>query len=462
VELLSSAGRIAAGVREASTPATEVVEAALALVERQQPTFNIATLIDGERARERAAEIDRAVARGDDPGPLAGVPVALKDLIDHEGRVTTCGSSFHRPVAERSATVVRRLEDAGAVVVMRTNLHEFAYGFSSENHWFGPVRNPLDPTLSPGGSSGGSAAAVAAGQVPIAIGTDTGGSVRVPAALCGVLGLKVTHGRIPLAGVFPLAPSLDTVGPIAGTADDLALAYRMMAGHDPADPWSVDEPVDGPAGARSGIAGLRVGVPVPWVGGAPVASEVADAFAMALAALERAGASVEEHHDDRLVPWGMIVALSGAEAATIHRTWLEEGREYGPEVGDRLATASRVTLDDYVAAQAWRAGLRQRFASAFARFDILATPASTVMRKPIGVDKVVTTEGPVPYRPALSWFSALVNSGGCPAVALPLATTDALPPPSLQLVAPWWAESDLLVVASLLETAGIVAGPPRR
>jgi Asp-tRNA(Asn)/Glu-tRNA(Gln) amidotransferase A subunit family amidase len=459
VELLSSAGRIAAGVREGSIPAVEVVDGALALTERQQPELNIATLVDGEQARERAAAIDAAVARGADPGPLAGVPVALKDLVDHAGRVTTCGSGFHRSVPDRSASVVARLEAAGAVVVSRTNLHEFAYGFSSENHWFGPVRNPLDPTLSPGGSSGGSAAAVAAGQVPIAVGTDTGGSVRVPAALCGVLGLKVTHGRVPLDGVFPLAPSLDTVGPIAGTVEDLALAYRVMAGHGPADPWSVDMPVAGPMPARTDLAGLRIGVPVPWVGGTPLAPEVAAGFAAALAAMERGGARVDELRDDALAPWGMIPELSGAEAATVHRAWLREGREYGPEVAHRLEIASRVTLDDYVAAQAWRAGIRQRFAAAFARFDLLATPATAVMRKPIGVDHVDTVAGPAPYRPALSWFAALVNSGGCPAVALPLTGTDAVPPPSLQLVAPWWGEQELLAVAGVLEAAGIVARP---
>ncbi|MDX1450731.1 MAG: amidase, partial [Acidimicrobiia bacterium] len=241
--VLISAGRMANEIRRGERSARDTVAGALTTTEAQQSRLNIAISVEGERALDRADAIDRMVEAGEDPGPLAGVPIALKDLIDHEGRVTTCGSAFHRQTAERSATVVRRLEDAGGIIVSRTNLHEFAWGFSSENPWFGPVRNPLDTDLSAGGSSGGSAAAVAAEQVPIAIGTDTGGSVRVPGALCGVFGLKVTHGRIPLTGVFPLAPSLDTVGPLAATVDDLAEAYRAMAGYDADDPWSAPHPV---------------------------------------------------------------------------------------------------------------------------------------------------------------------------------------------------------------------------
>ena len=215
-------------------------------------------------ALNRADAIDAAAAAGSDPGPLAGVPIGLKDIIDHEGRTTTAGSSFYRNHAQRSAPVVSRVEAAGAVIVGRTGLHEFAYGFSSENDWFGPVRNPWDPTTSPGGSSGGSAVAVAAGIVPVAIGTDTGGSVRVPAALCGCMGLKVTHGRVPLTGVFPLASSLDTVGPIATTVADLAAVYAVIAGDDPDDPWSSPRPVTIPNGPAT-LSGLRVGVPHPWL-----------------------------------------------------------------------------------------------------------------------------------------------------------------------------------------------------
>ncbi len=456
--MIADAGRIAAEVRRGERSARDTVAGSLTLVEAQQERLNTATLVDGDRALERAEAIDRAVETGTDPGPLAGVPIALKDLVDHAGRPTTCGSSFRREVPERSATVVERLEAAGAVIVSRTGLHEFAYGFSSENDWFGPVRNPLDASLSPGGSSGGSAAAVGGGQVPVAIGTDTGGSVRVPAALCGVFGLKVTHGRIPLTGVFPLAPSLDTVGPIAGSVPDLALAYSVLAGHDPADPWSRPEPVFAWNGPRPDLRGLRVAVPVQWVDAAPVTEEVADAFAAAMGRLQALGATVEELDDPMLAPWGMILELSAGEAASVHRRWWSEGREYGPEVASRLERAMQVTLDEYVAAQAWRSHVRSRTAAAFERVDLVATPATGATRKPIGADTIETVDGEHHYRPVLSVFSALVNTMGCPAVVGPLST-GAIPPPALQLTAPWWKEHQLLEIAGTLEREGVFRRP---
>ena len=201
------------------------MERALSADEASRQDLNTFTSIDPEAALTRAL---RSRASSGTIGALAGVPVGIKDLIDHEGRVTTAGSAFYRHEADRSSPVVSRLEAAGAVVIGRTGLHEFAFGFSSENPHFGPVRNPWDPDTSPGGSSGGSAAAVAAGITPVAIGTDTGGSVRVPAALCGCFGLKVTHGRIPLDGVFPLATTVDTVGPLA---DSIGALDSLVPGH---------------------------------------------------------------------------------------------------------------------------------------------------------------------------------------------------------------------------------------
>ena len=223
---------LAAAIRRREVTAREATAHYLDRSRRLQPELNAYTEI-ADGALEKADAIDEEIRLGHDPGPLGGVPIAIKDLIDQNGVTTTCGSGFYRHRAERSATVVRRLEDAGAIIIGRTGLHEFAFGFSSENDWFGPVRNPWDTDTSPGGSSGGSAVAVAAGLTAGAIGTDTGGSVRVPAALCGVTGLKVTHGRVPLTGVFPLASSLDTVGPLGRTAEDVEALYEVMAGHDP-------------------------------------------------------------------------------------------------------------------------------------------------------------------------------------------------------------------------------------
>ena len=254
-------------------------------------------------------------------GALAGVPVGIKDLIDHEGRVTTAGSAFYRHEADRSSPVVSRLEAAGAVVIGRTGLHEFAFGFSSENPHFGPVRNPWDPDTSPGGSSGGSAAAVAAGITPVAIGTDTGGSVRVPAALCGCFGLKVTHGRIPLDGVFPLATSVDTVGPLADSIEAIDSSYRVMSGD------TADEP-------RRET--LRFGVPEPWVSAAPMDSEVAGAFEETVRALEGMGHRVTDIEMPGVLPAPELIDAIAGEVADVHRQFREDGLPYGEDVAKRV------------------------------------------------------------------------------------------------------------------------------
>lgn len=448
---------IATEVNRGDRSARDTIAGALTTAHAQQERLNICTLIDDDRALQRAEELDELVSSGRSPGPLAGVPIALKDIVDHAGRTTTCGSGFYRHEPEETAECVRRLEAAGAVIVTRTVLHEFAYGFSSENHWTGPVRNPLDPELSCGGSSGGSAAAVAAGQVPIAIGTDTGGSVRVPAAMCGIFGLKVTHGRIPISGVFPLAASVDTVGPLAGSMADLALAYTAMAGYHREDPWSQPVPVVSPSSTRPDLRGVRIGIPVPWVDDNPVAEEVANAFATAIEGLRRLGAEVEPFEDPVISNAREIVTLAGGEIAAVHRQWVERGEPYGPEVAARLDGALAVTIDEFMAATEWRAMARQRTLAAFGIFDFLVTPTTGSVRKVIGLDTVDTADGPRPYRLVLSCFTAPVNHLGCPALAGPLPGGS--PPPSLQLIGAPWSEHRLLETGALLQREGIFATP---
>lgn len=419
--------------------------------------LNAFTAVDPE-AERRAADLDA----GGPSGRLHGMPVALKDLIDHAGRMTTAGSSYLRHTASVSATVVTRLEAAGAVIVGRTGLHEFAFGFTSENDWFGPVRNPWDPTTSPGGSSGGSAAAVAAGLVPAAVGTDTGGSIRVPAALCGCVGLKVTHGRIPLSGVFPLAPSLDTVGPITRTVADAVALYAVMAGDDPVDPWSVPVPVTTPDGAAR-FDDLRIGIPHPWVD-RPVESEQAAGFAAAAAALEAAGATVVHLSAPDLDPRSLPRATY-AEVAAVHRERITaDPGAYGPAVRERLLADLGHGTDAVTAAWAWRRRLAGAFARLFATVDLLLTPTTAARRKVIGEDLVDGGAAPEPHRPALSWFTALVNQAGLPALALPLTwTRGGGPPPSVQVIGPAWGEERLLATGLALEEAGIVGfTAPRR
>ncbi len=453
---------LATATRKRNLSAREVVLHHLDRSLTFQPSLNAYTLID-ERAASRAEALDARLAAGDDPGPLAGVPIAVKDLIDQSDLVTTCGSGFYRRRAERSATVIRRLEEAGAVIIGRTGLHEFAFGFSSENDWFGPVRNPWDTDTSPGGSSGGSGVAAAARLAAGAIGTDTGGSVRVPAALCGVVGLKVTHGRIPLTGVFPLASSLDTVGPLGRYVDDVALLYEVMAGSDPADPWSVPRPIP-PVRPGSPLAGLKVGVPQPWVEDGPTTGTVQEAFSGALGMLDDMGAIIRDVRDPQLSPPRELADLINAEVASVHRSWLEDPtKPYGPEVADRLQQTLEVSLDDYVAAQAWRAGLRNAVAGLFDEVDVLVTPTTGATRKTIGEPTILVDAQPRSYRRVLSWFSSLVNHIGAPALALPLRSSSS-PPPSLQLIGPWWSEQQLLGLGRTLEEAGVVEfrPPPAR
>ena len=272
----------------------------------------------------------------------------------------------------------------------RTGLHEFAFGFSSENPHFGPVRNPWDPATSPGGSSGGSGAAVAAGITPIAIGTDTGGSVRVPAALCGCYGLKVTHGRVPLEGVFPLVPSIDTVGPLADSIENLDTAYRVLSGDTSVEP-SPDR--------------LRIGIPQPWTDDAPMDDAVDAAFTLATQHLTELGHEVVTVHLPEVLPGREIILAIAEEVTDVHREFRAQGSltvrmsRRGSKTVRPSPPRSRRSV------RAWQQMVRGRFADAFETVDLLVTPTVPVMRKVIGVDTI----GDLHYRVVLSWFTALVN-----------------------------------------------------
>lgn len=372
-------------------------------------------------------------------GPLAGTPIAVKDLIDDAGRTTTAGSAFYRHEAGATAPALARLKQAGAVVIGRTGLHEFAFGFSSENPWFGPVHNPWDPALSPGGSSGGSAAAVAAGIVPVALGTDTGGSVRVPAALCGIYGLKVTHGLIPLDGVFPLVPSFDTVGALTRSLDHLETATAVMAGNE----WPDD---DRPPRET------RLVVPERWVAEAPMSDEVRDAFEEFLTAATAAGLAVEYRELSELAPSPHQLAVIGPEVAAIHRRWREEGRPYGEDVGERIDGAITLSTDEEAKAEGrrWRASITSTLEEATTGDMLVVTPAVAAMDKRIGEDRI----GEHHYRTVISWFSAPVNPTGHPAISLPIAGEGRRP--SVQIIGSRRSEPRLLRLGGLLEERGVV------
>ncbi|MGA7270256.1 MAG: amidase, partial [Acidimicrobiia bacterium] len=422
---------LARGVRDGTVSATEAVDAALEAA-RNDPD-NAFTSVD-----ERAA---RPAGRAG--GALAGVPIAVKDLIDHSGRITTAGSAFYRHAPDRTASALRRLEEEGAVVVGRTGLHEFAFGFSSENPWFGPVHNPWDSRLSPGGSSGGSAAAVAAGIVPIALGTDTGGSIRVPAALCAVTGLKVSHGLIPLDGVFPLVPSLDTVGVIAGSLLDLETATRIMAGSRWTEPAEESDPI-------------RLVVPSQWVGSAPIDDLVATVFDRFIDGARDTGIEVTEADLADLVPSSLQGTLIGPEVEQVHGAWRKEGRPYGADVGARIDSALSVTEAEARSARDWRRVVTASMTRATSAGQLLITPTVPALDKVIGQERI----GNHHYRAVLSWFTALVNTAGLPALSMPLRDGPGRPP-SLQLIGAPGSEARLLSVARRLEREGLLEVPGR-
>ena len=441
---------IAAKVATGEISATELIKTTLDQIDMSR--LNAFTSLD-PHALERAAVIDSTVAAGEWVGPLAGVPIGVKDLIDHEGRMNTHGSSAPVEPATGTAECVRRLEDAAAIVVGRTGLHEYAFGFSSENQWFGPVRNPWDTTLSPGGSSGGSAAAVASRLVAGALGTDTGGSVRVPAALCGIVGLKVTHGRIPISGVYPLAASIDTVGPLATTVGDTALLYSLMAGHHEPDPWSL--PVDVQPPIEVALDSLRLGIIRPWADG-PHTGDVQRGWDQAIGWLAGADVEIVEIDLPGLEVPGHTSSSYGFEVAAVHRTRFTTVPEtYGREVAGRIGPVLDVTSQDYLEALAWRRRLRHQFETALAVCDGLITPTVAANRKVIGEPTISIDGAPQQYQQPLSRYSAPVNHAGLPAIALPLAL-DGTPPPSLQIIGPGWSESLLLGIGKALETAGLV------
>ena len=452
--MVGPAEAIAKSVHEGRRTAREVVEEYLELAEAKDPDLNAFTELDTVGALRQADLVDA----GSRTGSLAGVPIALKDLIDHAGHVTTAGSAFYRNEAAVSAPVVDRLEAAGAIIMGRTGLDEFAYGGTSENPWFGVVRNPWDRKLSPGGSSGGSAAAVSAGMAPAAIGTDTGGSVRVPAALCGVVGLKVTHGRIPLTGVFPFVGSMDTVGPLTTTCADARLLYRAIKGFHPSDPWS--DPRDRQGRRLRSVDRVRIAVPLDWLEWVPTSDEIRTSFETFCDRLGVVGARVEPLRARALVPDPVRMALPSAEAAAVHRQWIDDpDKPYGPEVRGRVETALQTTTDEYTRALRWKAGLVQAARRIFSEFDLILTPTVGHNRKTIGVDGIVVGGETHWTGDVMGGFTSLVNVLGCAAISLPL-DVDGTPPPAVQLVAPWWEEEFLLDIGELLERAGLVASRP--
>ncbi len=472
---MSGARQIAADVRSGAVRARDVVEEHLERIAARDGEINAFNLVLADEARATADAVDARVAAGDDPGPLAGVPIALKDNLCTHGIPTTCSSRIlegWRPPYD--ATVVQRVAAAGAVAVGKANLDEFAMGSSTENSAFGPTRNPRDPSRVPGGSSGGSAAAVAAGFAPLSLGSDTGGSIRQPAALCGVVGVKPTYGSVSRSGLIAFASSLDQIGPFATSVADAALLLDVIAGPDPLDSTSSPEahvpvlPV-----LDQGVAGLRIGIVDELVDAEGVEPEVRAAVLAAAAALEAAGAVV-----DRVSVPSVVYGLSayyliapaeassnlarydgvryglrvdGPDLATMNARTRDAG--FGPEVKRRIMLGTYALSAGYYdayygKAQKVRTLIVRDFARAYGTFDALLSPTSPTVAFPFGA------KADNPLAMYLSDVCTIpTNLAGHPAMSVPFGTgADGLPV-GVQVMADAVQEPVMFRVAQVLEAA---------
>jgi len=470
----ATAAAIAAAVRAGETTAAEVLETHLARIDEREGEIHAFNLVLADEAREAAAAIDRRVAAGEDVGPLAGVPIALKDNLTTRGIPTTCSSKILEGwCPPYDATVVERVAAAGAISVGKTNLDEFAMGSSTENSAFGPTRNPRDTSRVPGGSSGGSAAAVAAGFSPISLGSDTGGSIRQPAALCGVVGVKPTYGLVSRYGLIAFASSLDQIGPFAATVEDAAILLDVIAGHDPRDSTSIPEAI---APVRSvlgdGVEGLRIGL-VTELMGEGIAPDVAARVQAAAEALEAAGAEVGEATVPA-VTYGLSAYYLIAPAEASSNLSRYDGVRYGLRVDaattGEMMTATRtagfgnevkrrIMLGTYALSAGYydayygkalkvRTLIARDFAAAYEQFDLLLSPTSPTTAFELGAK---TADPLTMYLNDICTIPT--NLVGHAAMSVPFGVGDDGLPVGVQVLAPALGEPTMFRAAAVLEEA---------
>jgi len=417
--------QVAADLRSGRVTSEKLVEDCLSTIAELQPSLNAFVTVTAEEALAAAREADRRVAGGRPMGPLCGLPISLKDLIDQAGVPTTASSLVRRNHrAHDDAPVTARLRAAGAVFIGKTNLHEFAFGTTSDDSGFGPARHPLDPSRSPGGSSGGSAISVATGMALASVGTDTGGSIRIPAAACGIVGLKPEWGEIPAAGVVPLSRQLDHVGPMTRSVADAWLLYDIMRG-------AAHEGVPSPVSVR----GVRVGVPRGYLFDR-VHEDVEARVVEAIERLASAGAHVVDveipHVTDTVSVYLALVLADGAE---YHAATLEsQPQDYTPNVRFRLEMGRYVMAEDYVRALGLRERLVRAVDHALEGVDVLAAPALAIPAPPIGAATVPVKGGSEVVRSAMLRNTQLFNLSRHPAISIPCGATREGLPVGLQLV----------------------------
>jgi len=449
--------QLGALVASRTTSPVEIVRHFLDRIEAANPVLNAFTTVAADEALACAAQLRDEVMRGTIRGPLHGIPVAIKDLTDTAGLRTTYGSSLfatHVPTAD--AEPVARLRAAGAVIVGKTATHEFAFGTTTDNPHFGPTRNPWRHEYVPGGSSGGSGAAVAAGLVPLALGSDTGGSIRIPAAACGCVGIKPSFGRVSLRGTYPLASSLDHVGPLARTSQDCAIALNVLSSFDALDPWSIEYPREDLAREIGRpLGGLRVGT-APTYRPIALTPAIDEAVRCAIAALSELGAEIVEVSlppADAVTMATSVILL--AESYAQHAEQLTKHRAaYGEDVRQQLDSSAGIAATDLVHALHARERLGRDVALLLAgKVDVLLLPTMAITAPPIGAESVQLAGAFTPVAMAMASFTLLQNLTRTPTIAVPVELAGDGLPTSVQLTGRLGADALVLRVADALENA---------
>jgi aspartyl-tRNA(Asn)/glutamyl-tRNA(Gln) amidotransferase subunit A len=452
----ATAAEIAGAVANGQS-AVAVVEAALARIARHDPALNAFTAVTGERAIAKAAAIDAARDGGKAVGPLAGVPFAVKNLFDVAGLPTLAGAKINRdhPPATHDATLVARLEDAGAVLVGALNMGEYAYDFTGENAHDGPSRNPHDLNRMTGGSSGGSGGAVGGGLVPLALGSDTNGSIRVPSSFCGTFGLKPTYGRLSRARTFPFVASFDHLGPFARTTRDLALSYDAMQGHDPDDPaCAARQPEPSVPSLDRGAEGLRIAVAGGYFrkGLGPEARTAVETVAKALGIARE----IEIPEAARARAAGYLITAT--EGAALHLDRLRQrAHDFDPAVRDRLFAGAMVPASLVVRAQKFRRWYRAQVLALFEQVDAIIASATPCVAPAIGQQTFELDGQEVALRPNIGIYTQPISFIGLPVVAVPVPLKPM--PIAVQIIAAPWREDVALRIAHALEQDGVVAAP---
>jgi 1-carboxybiuret hydrolase len=460
----ASGGPLAAEIAKAVTgrkmSALEATEAALARIKQRDTVLNSFTDVTAERALAKAKAIDAAIAAGQSVGPLAGVPFAVKNLFDVEGLSTRAGSKINRdlPKAPRDATLIERMEAAGAVLVGALNMGEYAYDFTGENIHDGPSRNPHDTTRMSGGSSGGSGSAVGGGLVPIALGSDTNGSIRVPSSFCGIFGLKPTYGRLSRARSFPFVASFDHLGPFARSVADLALAYDAMQGPDPDDAACTMRPAEPVTPHLSqDISGLRIAL----AGGHFQTNLFAEAREAVACVAKALGVTRTVEIREAARARAAAYVITTTEGASLHLDRLRRRpNDFDPAVRDRLIAGAMIPAPLVDRAQKFRRWYRAQVLELFESVDVLIAPATPCVAPKLGQATFVLDGVELPVRANIGIHTQPISFIGLPVAAVPVPLDPM--PIGVQIITAPWREDIALRVASALERMGVVSAPAPR